>query len=99
MQPPVAVESMMQLGNVFRGDMSKRQGWGWHDLGSWGLFFKTIKNIGQVSSDIDPANVIKNDYVAAANTFDHNKVHADAGGYQIPAEYAAVDVESIRSRL
>ena len=81
--PPVATESMMELANVFRGDFAKRQGWGWHDFEQWGLFFDTIKQIGQVTKQISPEDVLSNDYVPAANDFDHAKVQADADG--VPA--------------
>jgi NitT/TauT family transport system substrate-binding protein len=99
MKPPVAVESMMQLGNVFRGDFEKRKGWGWHDEAAWALFFKTIKDIGQIHGDIKVADVIKNDYFAGANAFDKAKVTADADGYTLPGEYASIDVEAIRKAL
>ncbi len=99
MTPVVATESMMQLANVFRGDFAKRQGWGWHDLASWILFFTTIKDIGQISSPIAAPDVIKNDLVAEANGFDAAKVKADADGYKLPAEYTAVNVETIRADL
>jgi NitT/TauT family transport system substrate-binding protein len=99
MTPAVATESMMQLANVFRGDMSKRKGWGWHDLDSWSLFFKTLREIGQISTAINPADVITNDFVAGANTFDAAKVKADAEAYKLPPEYEAVNVEAIRADL
>lgn len=99
MTPAVATESMMQLANVFRGDMAKRQGWGWHDLDSWGVFFKTIHDIGQISSPINPADVIKNDFVAGANTFDTAKLKADADGYKLPPDYQSVNVAAIRADL
>jgi NitT/TauT family transport system substrate-binding protein len=86
----VAVESMMQLANVFRGDFAKRQGWGWHDLTGWQSFLDTIKKIGQITKDIKAADVIKNDYVAGANKFDAAKVKADADGFQLSPEFAAV---------
>ena len=99
LKPDIATESMMELANVFRGDFAKRQGWGWHYLDSWRLFLKTIKDIGQISTDIHADYVIKNDYVAGANTFDMAKVKADAEGYDLPDDYKAVDVEAIRARL
>jgi NitT/TauT family transport system substrate-binding protein len=99
LKPDVATESMMELANVFRGDFAKRQGWGWHDIDAWKLFFKTIKNIGQVTADINAEDVIKNDYVAAANKFDAAKVKADADGYALPDDYKAVDLDAIRKRL
>jgi NitT/TauT family transport system substrate-binding protein len=97
--PPVATESMMELANVFRGDFEKREGWGWHDLEQWGLFFDTIKEIGQVTKQISPQDVLSNDYVPAANDFDRAKVQADADAYQLPAEFQSIDVAAIRARI
>lgn len=97
--PEIATESLMQLANVFRGDFEKRQGWGWHDMDAWALYLKTVFDIGQVPTEIAAADVIKNDYVAGANAFDAAKVKADADAYELPAEYTAVDVETIRARL
>jgi NitT/TauT family transport system substrate-binding protein len=99
LKPPVATESMMELANVFRGDFEKRQGWGWHDFDQWALFFTTIKEIGQVTKDITPQDVLSNDFVGPANDFDHARVKADAEGYQLPAEFQTIDVEAIRARI
>ncbi len=97
--PEVATESMMQLAKVFRGDWAKREGWGWHDLAQWQLFFDTIHRIGQITKPIAPAEVLSNDYIAAANQFDKAKVEADASGYALPAEYQSLDLAAIESRL
>jgi NitT/TauT family transport system substrate-binding protein len=99
MKPPVAVESMMQLANVFRGNFEKRKGWGWHDEEAWALFFKTIKDIGQIHGDIKVADVIKNNFVAGANEFDKAKVKADADGYKLPDDYVSIDAEAIRKGI
>ena len=45
------------------------------------------------------ADVLSNDYVPAANDFDHAKVQADADGYQLPPEFESIDVEAIRARI
>jgi NitT/TauT family transport system substrate-binding protein len=86
----VAVESMWQLAVVFRGNWATRQGWGWHDLESWRAYFSTIKEIGQITKDIKPEDVIFNDFVAGGNDFDHEKVRQDARNYQLSPEFAAV---------
>ncbi len=97
--PKLGTESMMQLANVFRGDMSKRQGWGWHEMARWELFFKTLKDIGQVKKAVDVASVVTNEFIGPANKFDMAKVKADADGYKLSTEMAAVDVASIKKNF
>jgi NitT/TauT family transport system substrate-binding protein len=52
-----------------------------------------------VTKAISPEDVLSNDYVPAANDFDHAKVETDAASYQLPAEFQAIDVEAIRARI
>jgi NitT/TauT family transport system substrate-binding protein len=85
----IAVESMWQLATVYRGNWATRQGWGWHDLDSWNLFLTTIKDIGQLTKEIKAEDIIKNDFVAGGNDFDHDKVKADAEGFVLSAEFEA----------
>ncbi len=95
----LGTESMMQLANVFRGDMSKRAGWGDHDMSKWNLFFKTLHDIGQVKKPVDVEKVVTNQFVAAANDFDKAKVKADADNYKMSDEMAAVDIDAITKRF
>jgi len=88
----VAVESMWQLATVYRGDWSTRQGWGWHDMTSWGTFLSTIREIGQLTKEIKPEQIVSNDFVTAANDFDKNKVKTDAMAYKLSPEIEAVPV-------
>jgi NitT/TauT family transport system substrate-binding protein len=97
--PAVATESMMQLAHVFRGDWAHRQGWGWHDMDQWRLFFDTIFRIGQITKPIAPEDVLSNKYVGPANQFDVDRVATDAQTYVLPPEFQKVDVEAIRARL
>ncbi len=88
----IAVESMWELALIFRGDWAKRQGWGWHDLAAWSQYFQTIREIGQITKDIRPEDVIFNDFVAAANDFDRERVRQDAMNFQLAPEFEAVPV-------
>jgi NitT/TauT family transport system substrate-binding protein len=97
--PELGTESMMQLANVFRGDFEKRGGWGEHDMERWALFFNTLKEIGQLTVEVDLAQVITNEFVAPANDFDKAKVAADAEGYALPEDMAAVDMAAIEARF
>ena len=99
MTPAVATESMMQLANVFAGRMDERKKWGFHLMESWQLFFDIGREIGQITGDFKVEDVVKNDLVDAANSFDAAKVKADADGFQLSEDYKTVDVEAIRAAL
>jgi NitT/TauT family transport system substrate-binding protein len=99
MTPEVATESMMQLANVYRGRWDERGKWGYHIPESWQLFFDTSREIGQITADFKTEDVVKNDLVDEANSFDAAKVKADAESFDLAPEYEAVDVEKIRAAL
>lgn len=99
MTPEVATESMMQLANVYRGRWDERNKWGQHIMDSWKQFFDVGREIGQISGDFKLEDVVKNDLVDEANSFDAAKVKADAEGFKLSPEYEAVDVEKIRAAL
>ena len=97
--PELGTMSIIQQMNVFRGDMDKRGGWGWHDMESWQQFFDLSAQIGQNSSPIQAADVCTNDLIEAANDFDHARVKADAEGTALSEGMAAVDVDAIRASM
>ena len=90
--PRYGTESLMQIHRTFKGDMSKRKGWGEHDLAAWDNFFKVLKKIGQSAIEIDTKKYVLNDFIADANAFDKKKVYADADAYALSAEMKAVDM-------
>ncbi|WDR03113.1 ABC transporter substrate-binding protein [Devosia algicola] len=97
--PDLGAMSILQQSNVVRGDMSKRKGWGDHDMAAWQIFFDEIYKLKQVSNPIKAEDVCTNELIEAANDFDHEKVKADAAAYELPAELAAVDIDEVRSHL
>ena len=76
--PELGALSILQQQNVVRGDMSKRAGWGDHDMAAWQTFFDQIHALGQITNPIKAEDVCSNACIAAANDFDHDKVKADA---------------------
>ncbi|HEV7252484.1 MAG TPA: ABC transporter substrate-binding protein [Mesorhizobium sp.] len=97
--PELGTTSILQQINVFRGDMDKREGWGWHDLASWQAFFDGIHKLGQIKSPVKAEDVCTNELIPAANDFDHAKVKADADAYKLSDEFAAIDVEKIKATM
>ena len=91
----IAVQSMWQLADVYRGDWPTRDGgqWGLHSMESWTTFIDTSKSIELLTDqDLTAEEIVKNDYVAAANEFDKAKVKADADGYVLTPEFESVAV-------
>ncbi len=86
----IAVESMWQLAEVFRGDWAEREGWGWHSEEAWDLFLKTAFDIGQLSEELTAANVLSNEWVAAANDFDADAVREEALAYELSEDFASL---------
>ncbi len=99
MTPDIAVESVMQLANVFGGRMDERKKWGYHLPESWQLFFDVGREIGQIQGDFKLEDVVKNDLIDVANAFDAAKVKADADGFALSDAYGAVNVDEIKTRL
>jgi NitT/TauT family transport system substrate-binding protein len=99
MTPSVATESMMQLANVYAGRWDERKKWGFHLMDSWQLFFDTAKQAGTIPDAINAPDVVKNDLVDEANSFDAAKVKADADGSALSDDYKKVDVDAIMKAL
>jgi NitT/TauT family transport system substrate-binding protein len=91
----VAVQSLMELANVFRGDWDTRNGgqWGWASLDGWQTFFDDSAKASGADA-VDASNVIFNDYIDGANAFDAEQVAADAANFELSPEFAAVQTAS-----
>lgn len=90
---PDAIRSLWQLANVFRGDWPNRNGgqWGYHAPESWDIWFETVKDIGQLTrEDVTTEDVIKNDFVDAANDFDVEVVTQAASEFELDDLFGAV---------
>lgn len=97
--PEQGTMSMLQNLNVVRGDMSKRAGWGDHDMAAWQTFFDKVYELGQIKTAVKAEDVCTNACIGPANDFDHEKVKADAMAIELSPELAAVDVEAVQAKL
>jgi len=55
--------------------------------------------IGQITADFKVEDVVKNDLIDVANSFDAAKVKADADGFKLSADYNGVDAAAIAKRI
>lgn len=97
--PELGTTSILQQIAVFRGDMDKREGWGYHDMAAWQTFFDQIYALGQISKPVKATDVCTNALIPAANDYDMAKVKADAEGYKLSDALAAIDVDDVKAHL
>jgi len=97
--PRAGTESLMQIHRTFKGDMSKRAGWGEHDITGFQRFFDIQQEIGLLSSDINAADFVLNDFIASANEFDHEKVKSDAVSYKLPDDFSSIDMDDVEANF
>ena len=97
--PELGTSSIVEQINVFRGDMEKRGGWGWHDMSSWQDFFDIVYKLGQVTTQIKAEDVCTNELIKGANSYDAAKIQADADGYKLTEAFQKVDVENIKAHM
>jgi NitT/TauT family transport system substrate-binding protein len=97
--PRHGTESLIEIHRTYKGDMSKRAGWGDHDIAKFQLFFDIQKKVGLLSSHLDAKHYVLNDFIAEANDFDKAKVKADADGYKLPDDLKAVDMADLEANL
>jgi len=97
--PELGTASILQQINVFRGDMAKRGGWGWHDMASWQEFFDVVYKLGQVKTEVKAEDVCTNELIETANAYDPAKIQADADAYALTDAFKAVDVEKIKANM
>ncbi|MEO0677989.1 MAG: ABC transporter substrate-binding protein [Pseudomonadota bacterium] len=97
--PRAGTESLMQIHRTFKGDLTSRAGWGEHDIAGFQRFFDVQKEIGLLSTDIKAGDFVLNDFIAAGNDFDREKVKADAMAYALPEDLAAVDMADVEANF
>lgn len=92
-------EGLMQIHRTFKGDLSRRAGWGEHDIAGFQRFFDVQREIGLLSTEINAADYVLNDFIAEGNAFDRDQVKADAVGYALPEDLAAVDMDELEANF
>lgn len=96
MTPEIGTKSLLQLQQIFTSPETEKNGWGYHRMEGWKAYFKTIREIGQITKDIKAEDVVKNDWITEANTFDKDKVKKDALAFKLAPEFESVDVSKIK---
>ncbi len=93
MTPQLAYDSMVELTNLYLQSWKNGDGYGYNDIENWQAYIDTVFELGQIQTQYDANEVVTNELIEAANTFDAERVAADAAAYQINEEWQAVGPE------
>jgi NitT/TauT family transport system substrate-binding protein len=93
MTPDLALESMRQLMFLYNQPNKAGNGYGYSDLENWDSYLGRISDLGQTTQRLDVNVVVTNQFVEAANDFDHEAVAAEAEAYEVSEEWAGVELQ------
>lgn len=96
MPADIGTKSLLQLQQVFTSPETEKNGWGWHRMDGWTAYFKTLKDMGQITKAIKAEDVCKNDWIAEVNNFDKAKVKKDAADFKLAPEFEKIDPSKIQ---
>ena len=95
MTPQLAFDSMVELADLYFQSYKEGKGYGYNDMDNWQKYIDTVFNLGQVKTDYKSADVVNNDLIAAANSFDVEKVKKDAADCKLSPEWEAVSTDKV----
>lgn len=93
MTPQLAYDSMVELTNLYLQSWKNGDGYGYNDIANWQAYIDTVYNLGQIQTQYPAEEVVTNELIEAANTFDAERVAQDAANYELNEEWQAVGPE------
>lgn len=93
MTPQLAYDSMVELTDLYLASWKQGDGYGYNDIANWQAYIDTVYNLGQIQTDYKAEDVVTNELIEAANTFDAERVAQDAASYELNEEWQAVGPE------
>ena len=81
----LSIEHLIYIDN---GEDVEKNGYGWHNEEKWKAQMEACRNGGTLTrTDLTVDEIYTNDFVAAANDFDHARVEQDAKDYKVSDEH------------
>lgn len=95
MTPQLAFDSMVELADLYFQSYKEGKGYGYNDMDNWQKYIDTVFNLGQVKTDYKSTDVVNNDLIEAANSFDVEQVKKDAADCTLSPEWEAVTTDKV----
>lgn len=95
MDPQLAMDSMIELADVYYGSYQIGEGYGWSDVTAWQDYIDTIHELGQIQNEYDASEIVTNELIAEANDFDQEQVASDAEAFELNQTWQDVDAPEV----
>lgn len=95
MTPQLAFDSMVELADLYFQSYKEGKGYGYNDVANWQSYIDTVFNLGQIKTDYKAGDVVTNDLIQAANSFDVERVKKDAADCKLSPEWEAVSTDKV----
>lgn len=95
MDPQLAMDSMIELADVYYGSYQIGEGYGWSDVTAWQDYIGTIHELGQIQNEYDASEIVTNELIAEANDFDQEQVASDAEAFELNQTWQDVDAPEV----
>lgn len=95
MEPQLAMDSMIELADVYYGSYEMGKGYGWADIEAWQAYIDTIHELGQIQSEYDASEIITNELVDEANDFPQQQVEEDAAAFELNETWQRVEAPDV----
>lgn len=94
MTPQLAYDSMVELTDLYLQSYKDGKGYGYNDVANWQAYIDAVFGLGQIQTDYKAEEVVTNELIEAANTFDAARVAKDAADYPLSDAWAALPADS-----
>ncbi len=95
MDPQLAMDSLLELAEVYYGSYKRGQGYGWSDLDAWQAYIDTVHELGQIENTFDANDVVTNALITEANNFDAESVCAEAEAFELDETWGQVEAPEV----
>lgn len=95
MDPQLAMDSMLELSEMYYGSYRMGHGYGWSDIEAWQAYIDVVHELGQIQTHFDADEVVTNALIDEANNFDAERVRADAEAFDLDEVWADVEAPDV----
>ena len=86
---------MVELADLYFQSYKEGLGYGYNDMENWQEYIDTVFELEQIQNQYEAEQVVNNDLIEAANSYDIERIKADAEACELDEAWAAVSTDNV----